>query len=194
MLVLFAPSVFAANLSLNDGRTISGQVIEKTPEKVKVDVDGIPMTFYADEIKAIDGQAWTAAAPVDVPATVTPQVSAALPSGSKKALVLQFIDVFGTRESMAANLENMLKEMPADNPDAQKLKNTIKVEEIIERLVPIYEKQFTEDELKAYIAFYSSPAGLKLKAGIPVIMRESVDASTQYFQEKFPEIAQGNKN
>ena len=116
--------------------------------------------------------------------------SSEAPAPDKKELILKFIDVFGTRQAMSDNLTEMLKTMPEDSPDTKKLKEGIKVDEIIERLVPIYDKQFSAKELQAFIDFYSSPDGQKLVRGIPVIMKESVDVSSKYFSEKFPEMQQ----
>lgn len=111
-------------------------------------------------------------------------------SAAKKDLILKFIDVFGTREAMNQNLDAMLKTLPPDNPETKKLQENIKVDEIIERLLPVYDKQFTDEELQSYIDFYSSPQGRKLVSGIRDIMRDSVEVSAQYFQEKFPELKQ----
>ena len=108
---------------------------------------------------------------------------------SKKALILKFIDVFGTKAAMTENLKAMTENLPADNPDYQKIKNGINVNEIIDRLVPIYDKYFTEQDLKDYIEFYASAKGKKLIDSIAKVMRESVDVSAEYFQEKFPETA-----
>ena len=63
----------------------------------------------------------------------------------------------------------------------------VHVDEILEQLIPLYDKNFTEDQLKAFITFYSSPDGKKLLDTIPILMRDSVDISAKYFEEKFPE-------
>ncbi len=102
--------------------------------------------------------------------------------------MLKFIEAFGTKAAMKENLDEMLKTLPPDSPDTTKLKEGIKVDEIIDRLVPIYEKQFSAKELQTFIDFYSSPDGQKLVRGIPVIMKESVEVSAQYFSEKFPDM------
>jgi uncharacterized protein len=116
------------------------------------------------------------------------QDSAASVPPTKKALILKFIDVFGTKEAMANNLNEMLQTLPPDSEEAKKMKEGIKVNEIIDRLIPIYDKQFSEAELQAFIDFYTSENGKKLVAGIPAIMQESVEVSAQYFREKFPEM------
>jgi len=209
VVILMLPAVytFADTIHLKDGAAVTGNILEKNDKSVRIEVDGVPMTYYMDEIKDIDGTAPAAkAAPAKVPAEVpqaetpAPPVPAVVETPAnvpqnKKDLILKFIDVFGTRAAMISNLDSMIKSMPADAPETQKLKDNLKVDEIIDRLVPIYDRQFSEKDLKAYIDFYSSPQGRKLIEGIPVIMRESVGISTQYLQDKFPEFAQqGNKN
>jgi len=126
------------------------------------------------------------------PAAVTP-TPAAVPAepaptvmGEKRELILKFIDVFGTRRAMEQNLETMFKDMGPNDPQTQKFKDNVRVDEIIEQLIPLYDKHFSADELKACIAFYSSPEGQKLLQTIPVLMQESVDISAKYFEQKFP--------
>ena len=195
----------AETIHLKNGQTVTGKILEKTDKNVKVDVSGVTMTYYMDEIKDMESAPAVAtppsvatppaevvpSQPVVAPAAVVPQAPIA---SDKKELILKFIDVFGTKSAMAKNLEAMLETMPANDAESKKIKDGIKVDEIIERLLPLYDKQFSVEDLKAFIEFYSSPAGRKLVESIPVIMRDSVEVSTQYFQEKFPELKQENKN
>lgn len=197
-------AVMAEDVHLKNGKTISGSITERNDKSIKINADGMTMTYFADEIADIDGtpmgQAAAAAPVVDkqeqVPAPQEQPMAvnaAADATGSKKELILKFIDVFGTRAAMTQNLAAMIKSLPADNPQTQKIKDGINVDEIIDRLIPIYDKQFSEEDLKAFINFYASPAGRKLVQGIPEIMRQSIEVSGQYFQEKFPEMKEENK-
>ena len=124
-----------------------------------------------------------AAAPAAAPAEPAPAVM-----GEKRELILKFIDVFGTRRAMEQNLETMFKDMGPNDPQTQKFKDNVRVDEIIEQLIPLYDKHFSADELKACITFYSSPEGQKLLQTIPVLMQESVDISAKYFEQKFPAV------
>ena len=189
-MVLVSSTAFAATVHLNNGQEVSGTILSQTAKNVKIDVNGTTMTYYADEVKDVDGVALGAgAAPTkDIMPVRSVSAGSSATSSSKKVLILKFVEVFGTRKAMTENLGAMLKSLPEDDTEAQKLKYNIKVDEIIDRLVPIYDKQFSEQDLQAFIDFYSSPAGRKLVEGIPVIMRQSVDVSTRYFQEKFPEL------
>ncbi len=135
-------------------------------------------------------QPTTAADAAAQPAAVTPTPAAAPAGpavmGEKRELILKFIDVFGTRRAMEQNLQTMFEDMGPDDPQTQKFKDNVRVDEIIEQLIPLYDKHFTADELKVFIAFYSTPEGKKLLETIPVLMQESVDISAKYFEEKFP--------
>lgn len=49
-----------------------------------------------------------------------------------------------------------------------------KFPELLERLVPVYAKHFTRDEVKELITFYKSPVGIKAIKELPLISRESM--------------------
>jgi Uncharacterized protein conserved in bacteria (DUF2059) len=188
----------AASINLTDGRVVQGDIIEQDNKSLKISVDGVAMTYYADEIKDIDGKPFAAPAPAAKPEAVANPVSASAPASvggtideDKKALILKFIDVFGTRQALTNNFDLMLKQIEKEKPDeAQKIRQRVKVDEIIERLLPIYDRNFTSEDLKTFIAFYGSAEGQKLIGTIPELMKESVQESVKYMEEKFPEVKQ----
>ncbi|MDD4955678.1 MAG: tetratricopeptide repeat protein [Candidatus Omnitrophica bacterium] len=49
-------SAFAETIVLKSGKTIEGKILEKTEKSVKVDISGIPITYYLDEIQTIDSE------------------------------------------------------------------------------------------------------------------------------------------
>ena len=188
MMFLALGLAFATTVNLIDGRAVQGNIIKQDDKSLHINVDGVPMTYYADEIKDIDGKSFAevAVSPASLPAP-TSVVGAIDPD--KKALILKFIDVFGTRQALANNFELMLKQIEKEKPDeAQKIRQRVKIDEIIERLVPIYDRNFTPEELNACIAFYGSAEGQKLISTIPELMKESVLESVKYMAEKFPDI------
>ncbi|MDE2222154.1 MAG: DUF2059 domain-containing protein [Candidatus Omnitrophica bacterium] len=185
----------AATVDLSDGSSIKGDILKQDSKSIQINVDGVTMTYYADEIKDIDGQPFgtpQASTPVAQPGTSvpsgTPGPAASAVDPQKRALILQFIDVFGTRQALNNNFDRMLAQIQKQKPEeAQKIRDRVKVDEIIERLIPIYDRNFTSEDLKAFIAFYGSPEGQKLIRTIPVLMRQSVQESIKYMREKFPE-------
>ena len=61
------------------------------------------------------------------------------------------------------------------------------MDEIIARLVPIYAKYYTTDDLKQLIAFYKGPLGQKHIKATPALMEDSMVETVKYFQEKMPQ-------
>ncbi|MDX9880767.1 MAG: DUF2059 domain-containing protein [Prolixibacteraceae bacterium] len=50
----------------------------------------------------------------------------------------------------------------------------VKVKELTKQLIPLYKTQFTNDEIKKMIEFYSSPIGKKMVGGTAVITKEGM--------------------
>ncbi|MDD5583981.1 MAG: HEAT repeat domain-containing protein [Candidatus Omnitrophica bacterium] len=51
------PSAFAETIVFKSGKTTEDKISEKTTTYIKVDINGIPITYYLDEIATIDGVA-----------------------------------------------------------------------------------------------------------------------------------------
>ncbi|MBF0388313.1 MAG: DUF2059 domain-containing protein [Candidatus Omnitrophica bacterium] len=188
-----AASAGAETIYLKSGVTATGKIIEKSDSSVMIDIGGANVTYYKDEIDRIEET--PAPAAVAQPVAAEParmaeapaaQPAAAVPvSKAKHDLIMQFVDVFGTRASMKANFEQMMSSLAPE--EAAKLRTAFNVEDIIEQLVPLYDRFFTEADLQSYVNFYGSADGKKLVATIPQIMRGSVEISARYFEAHMPE-------
>lgn len=141
---------------------------------------------------AAEQQAPAVAAPVAVePVAAAPVAAAPVVTAEKRTLIMKFVEVFGTKKALEQNFEMMLEQMPSDKPEeAAKLRERVKVDEILELLIPVYDRNFSAEELQAFISFYESPNGQKLINTIPVLMQESVEVSANYLEEKFPEFSE----
>ncbi|MFA5008693.1 MAG: tetratricopeptide repeat protein [Candidatus Omnitrophota bacterium] len=56
LVLTFSASVYAETIVLKSGKTIEGIVTDKTDKYIKVDVFGIPVTYYLDTVESIDGE------------------------------------------------------------------------------------------------------------------------------------------
>lgn len=56
VLFLSVYSVYAETIVLKSGQTVEGKLIEKTDKYIKIDFQGVPLTYYFDEINTINGQ------------------------------------------------------------------------------------------------------------------------------------------
>lgn len=88
-------------------------------------------------------------------------------------------------------MDDMMKSFPWD--------------EMLEAMVPVYQKHLTKGDVDALVAFYSTPTGQKLIKEIPEItgeamqqmmplMRKSIDAMTQRMQEEVAAMARESEN
>jgi len=59
-------------------------------------------------------------------------------------------------------------------------KNEVKAEDIVNLVIPIYEKHYSEQDIEQLIIFYKSPIGQKAIAVTPVISQESMVAGQQW--------------
>ena len=55
----FTFSVYAETIILKTGKKVEGKIIERTEGYVKVDLQGVPLTYYFEDIESIDGEVFT---------------------------------------------------------------------------------------------------------------------------------------
>jgi hypothetical protein len=56
-------------------------------------------------------------------------------------------------------------------------------DELVNGVIPIYQKHFTEEDLQAAIKFYRSPAGRRFIEKQPIVVQESMQAGQQWGQQ-----------
>jgi len=101
----FSIFVFCETIVLKSGRTVEGKILEKTDKYIKVDIEGIPITYYLDDIESING-AKEVSSSVNknnfagipektsnvkneyTPESVTHEIFSILPSGNEAYLIL----------------------------------------------------------------------------------------------------------
>jgi hypothetical protein len=113
-----------------------------------------------------------------------------------RADVLKFLNLMHAREQMVQVMAGMSKQMKTGAeesfkdkvPDAtpeqlakvdkivDSIMASIPVDDMVDAIVPIYQKHLTRDDLAAITAFYGSPAGQKLLKELPAIMSEAMVA------------------
>lgn len=129
---------------------------------------------------------------------VTPIFSAAQqasgPDVPSKADVMKFLDLMHAREQMLLMLDGMTKQMRGSAEESFKRKvpdatpeqlakldkifdtvlGSMPVDDLLDAIVPIYQKHLTKADLDAVTAFYSSPPGQKILKELPAIMSEAM--------------------
>jgi hypothetical protein len=59
---------------------------------------------------------------------------------------------------------------------------------LIDQIIPIYAKNFSDQEIRDVIAFYNTPTGKKVIQVLPVVLKQSIEAGQKWGQAMSPEI------
>ncbi len=101
-----------------------------------------------------------------------------------------------SREKLLATVPNNDKGQAFVNAFAISYQKKFDVDLVTDQLVAIYDKHFTDDEIKGLLQFYGSPLGQKVAAEMPKIGRETQAAvraaSTKAAKESLAEVKQQN--
>lgn len=101
-----------------------------------------------------------------------------------------------SREKLLATVPNNDKGQAFVNAFATSYQKKFDVDQVTEQLVSVYDKHFTEDEIKGLLQFYGSPLGQKVAAEMPKIGREIQSAtraaSNKAAKEALAELKQQN--
>jgi uncharacterized protein len=73
---------------------------------------------------------------------------------------------------------------------ASQLTQRLNSDEFIARLVPVYDRAFSEEELQSINQFYESPAGRRLLEATPTVMEEAGEITENWIKELIPEITE----
>lgn len=70
----------------------------------------------------------------------------------------------------------------------EKAMNLITVDEMLDDMAGIYQRHFTREDVDAYIAFYSTPAGQHLLQMTPIVMQEYMPLVMQRVQTRSKDL------
>ncbi|MFY0562509.1 DUF2059 domain-containing protein [Archangium lansingense] len=79
---------------------------------------------------------------------------------------------------MTSHFEQMSTSVPPGF--LEKFREVARQESIVDMLVPVYMKHFTEEDLDAAIAFHESPAGKRFLAAQPRVMEEAKEVGEKW--------------
>jgi len=122
--------------------------------------------------------------------TAPAAASAAPPNTAKIAKIRELIDLMGTphiaadlMKSQAAGIKTLLPFPPRAQDDFEKeLLASIDVNELMDMIVPIYDRHFSEEDVDGMLAFYRSPIGQRVTKALPEITAESQEAGKEWGQ------------
>lgn len=104
----------------------------------------------------------------------------------KKDYIRQLMFVNGTIQSQHAYIENIIETIKTFVPGSDNITLADIAEDVLDEIIPIYDKYFTEDEVVELINFYKSDIGKSYLKNMSNITIESMKIG-----EKMGEIIQG---
>jgi len=137
------------------------------------------------------------------------QQSAADAAASKED-VQRYLDVMHSREMMTKMMDAMskpmhqmmheqyLKDKDKLPPDFEERMNKVMddymknlpIEEMLQAMIPAYQKHFTKGDLDGLVAFYSSPTGQKVIQELPAITAEAMQAMMPIMRKQMDVMAE----
>ena len=101
-----------------------------------------------------------------------------------KSLLIDYMTAQGQFETFNATIDQMGSMMGVTINESDKEEFTKDVMgSLIDLLVPVYKKHFSEQDLKDAIEMYKTPIGKKISEKTPTIAQETMQASMQWGME-----------
>ena len=82
------------------------------------------------------------------------------------------------KSQMIAAFQKQIPDVPQDFWD--RLEQKMDMRELIEKIIPVYDKYYTLEDLKAINAFYETPAGQKVLSTLPQVMQECIKIGQEW--------------
>jgi uncharacterized protein len=121
----------------------------------------------------------------------------------------RFFDTMQLRTQMQTMMNTMMaqmkasvrqtlrKNMPGATPDEvaraeqlmdEMLQEPIPLNEMLDAMIPVYQRHLTRSDIDAIVAFYSSPVGLKMIRDMPAMMSEGMEAVNEITQKHMDKL------
>lgn len=116
-------------------------------------------------------------------------------SPEKRKEIEKMLQLTGMEKLMDQMRDQMISSFKAQStslPDAfwEKLRTKLNMHELKDKIIPVYDKYYTLEDIKAINAFYESPAGRKVTASMPQIMKESMVIGQEWGEKVGKEAAE----
>jgi len=122
------------------------------------------------------------------PATDSSQASSAAYQSidpAKAAEIRKMLELTGTVKLMKQVMNQMIDSFKTRNSHVSsefwdRFESNLDTNDLVDKMIPLYDKYYTLDDLKAINAFYESPAGQRVLAVTPQIMHESMQIGQEW--------------
>ena len=118
---------------------------------------------------------------------------------SKEVQIRKLLELSGSGKigaQVGQNMIGLFKKKHAEVPEEfwTEVLNEFNSDAIIDMVIPIYDKYYTESEINELIVFYNSEIGKKMIATMPSVVQESMQAGQVWGKELAFKIVEKLKN
>ena len=104
---------------------------------------------------------------------------------SKDVKIAELLETMGSTHAMKTSFEYMINYYKQNNPQisSEYWDNSLKhvdYNELVQKLVPVYSKHFTEQEIVDLLNFYNTSTGKKMIEKMPAILEESMEIGRKW--------------
>ena len=117
---------------------------------------------------------------------LAPPLQAQEGTTTKEQDIRRLLDLTGSAklaEQIMDQLTTTLGEDGADQAFWESFRAEVDIQELVRMTIPIYDKHFTQAEIRELIAFYQTPLGAKVVEKMPAIAQESMVAGMEWGEE-----------
>lgn len=106
----------------------------------------------------------------------------------KQKDIALLLEISGTAKQSQLILNNLLDYFKKSNPSVPSefwdaFMDKIDMKELAALVIPVYDRYFTEEEIKSLITFYQSPLGQKIVQAMPLVTQETMDIGQKWGQQ-----------
>jgi len=121
--------------------------------------------------------------------------SGAAPESQKIKNIRKIMELTGSGRLGVQVIQNMVGSFRTTYPNVDPtfwddFLKEVKPEDLVNMVVPVYDRNFTDAEIDGMLAFYSSPVGQKVLSKLPVVLQESMQVGQTWGQELSKKIMQ----
>ena len=104
---------------------------------------------------------------------------------SKDVKIAELLETMGSTQAMKTSFEYMINYYKQNNPQISSeywdnASKHVDYDELVQKLIPVYSKHFTEQEIVDLLNFYNTSTGKKMIDKMPVILQESMEIGRKW--------------
>ena len=103
----------------------------------------------------------------------------------KRKEIEKLLTLTGVEKLMGQMETQMITSLKAQMPQVPELfwtkfQQKMNTRELVEKIIPIYDRYYTTEDIKAVNTFYETPAGQKLLSTLPQVMQEAMKVGQEW--------------